>query len=379
MTMSMSKTALLATLGSLISSVAAHGTVTGLSVNGQYNQGFLLDYYYMQQNGHTPPAHVGWYAEDLDNGFVDGTGYKSADIICHKNAQPATSSAVVPAGATVDFHWTQWPGSHVGPILTYVADCKGNCSSVDKAALEWVKIDEAAVDVATQKWPTTSMIANNNTYTMTMPTSLKPGSYVLRHEIIALHSAGQENGAQNYPQCFNIDITGSGTEAPAGTVGTELYTPTDPGLLFDVYTTITAYDIPGPALFGGGGSSDAPAPAPSSSTAAVSSAPATTAVSSAPATTAVSSAPATSAVSSAPATSAVSSTPSITVTRAPTTLATSVQPAPTTSAVSASVAALYGQCGGTNWTGPTACVAGAKCLVQNPYYSQCVSQGLRAC
>ncbi|KAI8995567.1 hypothetical protein BD414DRAFT_479908 [Trametes punicea] len=33
---------------------------------------------------------------------------------------------------------------------------------------------------------------------------------------------------------------------------------------------------------------------------------------------------------------------------------------------------IYGQCGGINWTGPTACAAGSTCVQQNPYYFQCV-------
>ena len=35
-------------------------------------------------------------------------------------------------------------------------------------------------------------------------------------------------------------------------------------------------------------------------------------------------------------------------------------------------AALYGQCGGKGWTGPTSCVKGSICHVQSPYYSQCL-------
>lgn len=44
-------------------------------------------------------------------------------------------------------------------------------------------------------------IANNLTSTVAIPSDIAPGNYVIRHEIIALHSAGQENGAQSYPQC----------------------------------------------------------------------------------------------------------------------------------------------------------------------------------
>ncbi|KAJ7071296.1 Oligoxyloglucan reducing end-specific cellobiohydrolase [Mycena amicta] len=32
----------------------------------------------------------------------------------------------------------------------------------------------------------------------------------------------------------------------------------------------------------------------------------------------------------------------------------------------------FGQCGGSGWTGPTGCVTGFTCVVQNPFFSQCV-------
>ncbi|KAF3912621.1 hypothetical protein AA313_de0209967 [Arthrobotrys entomopaga] len=35
--------------------------------------------------------------------------------------------------------------------------------------------------------------------------------------------------------------------------------------------------------------------------------------------------------------------------------------------------ALWGQCGGIGWTGPTTCASGACCVSQNPYYSQCLT------
>ncbi|KAK0728789.1 hypothetical protein B0T26DRAFT_748950 [Lasiosphaeria miniovina] len=36
---------------------------------------------------------------------------------------------------------------------------------------------------------------------------------------------------------------------------------------------------------------------------------------------------------------------------------------------------LWGQCGGVNWTGPTACVSGAYCSQLNPWYFQCLAGG----
>lgn len=43
------------------------------------------------------------------------------------------------------------------------------------------------------------------------------------------------------------------------------------------------------------------------------------------------------------------------------------------SSSAAAFATLYGQCGGINWTGATACVEGATCSSMNPWYYQCVA------
>jgi hypothetical protein len=47
---------------------------------------------------------------------------------------------------------------------------------------------------------------NNFAWNVKIPASLAAGSYVLRHEIIGLHSAGNPNGAQNYPQVSAVAI-----------------------------------------------------------------------------------------------------------------------------------------------------------------------------
>lgn len=240
-------------LVALAATAAAHGTVTGIVADGTYTKGFDLSYYYMIKQGQTAPATPGWYAENLDNGFVAPDAYTTADIVCHKNSKAATSSATVKAGGKVDFQWSKWPESHVGPMITYVAKCDGDCSKADKTALKWVKIDEAGF---TDDWASNKMIANNNTWSVTVPSTLAAGKYVFRHETIALHSAGSENGAQNYPQCLNIEITGGGSDNPEGTLGTALYTPKDAGILYNVYGGDNkGYKIPGPALYGSGSGS----------------------------------------------------------------------------------------------------------------------------
>lgn len=253
-------------LAALAATTYAHGTVSGITADGVYSETFQLQFFYEYANGGEPDQTPGWYAENLDNGFVAPDAYQSADIICHKNAIHANSSATVAAGGTVDFHWTAWPESHMGPVITYVANCGDDCATVSKEELQWVKIDAGGYDNG--EWAALKMIANNNTWSTPVPDTLAAGKYVFRNEIIALHGAGSENGAQNYPQCVNIEITGSGSDNPEGTVGTKLYTKDEAGILFNPYAATIDYTIPGPALYGSGsgsgsGSGNSSAPAPS--------------------------------------------------------------------------------------------------------------------
>ena len=59
----------------------------------------------------------------------------------------------------------------------------------------WFKIDEARYDNG--KWAATDVLINqNSTWPVTIPSSLKAGQYLVRHEIIALHQAGSYPGAE---------------------------------------------------------------------------------------------------------------------------------------------------------------------------------------
>jgi hypothetical protein len=130
------------------------------------------------------------YAEDLDEGFVAPDAYGTSDINCHKNSVPGVLTASVKAGGTLVFTWGPniWPHPY-GPILTYVAACNGDCSQVDKTKLQWVKIAQSGIDYSTQVWASAVLANQNNKWTVTVPSSLKAGNYVFRHEIIAyVHS-----------------------------------------------------------------------------------------------------------------------------------------------------------------------------------------------
>lgn len=72
-----------------------------------------------------------------------------------------------------------------------MANCKGSCDSANANSLDWFKIDEAGLlsgTVATGNWGSGQMIAQNNSWTSTVPTCIPAGNYLIRFETIALHS-----------------------------------------------------------------------------------------------------------------------------------------------------------------------------------------------
>lgn len=192
----------------LATTALAHSHVNNLVINGVYWQGYdPTSYPYMS----SPPTVVGWTAADTDNGFVSPDAYQTGDIICHKNATPAGGHAAVKAGDKISIQWAvPWPDSHKGPVLSYLAACNGNCETVDKTTLQFFKIDNLGYlngsDPGT--WADDLLIANNNTWLVQIPANIAPGNYVLRHEIIALHSAGSANGAQNCQYCLMVSFGG---------------------------------------------------------------------------------------------------------------------------------------------------------------------------
>ena len=107
-------------------------------------------------------------------------------------------AAILGAVAAMTLQWNTWPESHKGPVIDYMAKVD-DPTSAKAADLKFFKIDASGYEDG--KWAATKLISNNNTWTVTVPSTIAAGKYVLRHEIIALHSAGQENGAQNYPKC----------------------------------------------------------------------------------------------------------------------------------------------------------------------------------
>ncbi|KAJ5721232.1 uncharacterized protein N7483_009166 [Penicillium malachiteum] len=249
--------------------VAGHGYVSSIEVDGTTYGGYLVDTYYFESD---PPELIAWSTNATDDGYVAPTDYDSVNIICHKGSAPGALAAPVTLGGTVKLTWNTWPSDHHGPVITYLANCNGSCADVDKTALEFFKIDAGGMindTVIPGSWASDDLIADDYSRTITIPTDIEAGNYVLRHEIIALHGAEDLNGAQNYPQCINLNVTGDGTATPSAEPATSFYKDTDPGIYIDIWQTISTYTIPGPTLYTTGSTATAAAAVSSTTTTAV--------------------------------------------------------------------------------------------------------------
>ncbi|KAI9731899.1 MAG: hypothetical protein M1834_004350 [Cirrosporium novae-zelandiae] len=243
----------------LLSTVSAHGIVTGIIAEGTSYSGWQ----FKNELATPTPKVAGWsIPEDTDMGYIDPTEYESSDIICHRGATPGQASVTVSPGASVTLQWTTWPTGHKGPVIDYLAHCSDDdCANVDKTGLTFEKIQQVGLvsDVGSivdgyymgGTWASNNLADAGSTWVVKIPDNVAPGGYVLRTEIINLYFARYPNGAQNYPMCVNLKVvgeSGSGT-TPTGIPATEFYGASDAGISINLWTTVTSYSIPGPTLW----------------------------------------------------------------------------------------------------------------------------------
>ena len=75
-------------------------------------------------------------------------------------------------------------------------------------------------------------------WTSTIPASLAPGNYLIRHELLALHQA---DTPQWYPECAQLTVTGSGTATPPASYLASIpayASASDPGVLVSQFCAL---------------------------------------------------------------------------------------------------------------------------------------------
>ncbi|KAF2232735.1 lytic polysaccharide monooxygenase [Viridothelium virens] len=188
----------------------------------------------------------------------------SDDIACNGGPNPTTPSSAmitVAAGSTADLTWRHTltsdatdviDPSHKGPVMAYMKKVTNAVTDVGYGS-GWFKIAEDTFTPSNSTWGVDRLIASGGIQTVTIPKCLAPGQYLLRGELIALHGASTQGGAQFYMECAQITVTaasGASVKTPSTVSLPGAYSATDPGILINLYyPTVTSYTAPGPDVF----------------------------------------------------------------------------------------------------------------------------------
>ena len=133
--------------------------------------------------------------------------------------------------------------------MNYMTKCQDSCTTADSASAEWFKISEESYESGTTTWSQAQLrraftlwlkaaltlsLESGSPTTVTIPSTLAPGNYMLRSELIALQLAMTEGGAEFYPSCIQLSVGGSQTGQPTSSEQVTFpgaYSDTDPGIL----------------------------------------------------------------------------------------------------------------------------------------------------
>ncbi|EAQ92448.1 hypothetical protein CHGG_00683 [Chaetomium globosum CBS 148.51] len=240
------KLSLVSLLGAALS-VEGHAIFQKVSVNGA-DQGSL----------------TGLRAPNNNNPVQD---VSSQNMICGQPGSTSQTVIQVKAGDRIGAWYqhviggAQFPNdpdnpiasSHKGPVMAYLAKVD-NAASASLNGLKWFKIWEDTFDTGSRVWGVDNLLKNNGWVYFNLPQCVASGQYLLRVEVLALHSAGKQGQAQFYQSCAQINVSGSGSLSPSDTVSFPgAYSASDPGILTSIYGSTgkpdndgKAYTAPGP-------------------------------------------------------------------------------------------------------------------------------------
>ncbi|BGO98430.1 Glycoside hydrolase family 61 protein [Rhodotorula toruloides ATCC 204091] len=227
------KTAIyLAALAAAAHSVAAHTIVTSVWVNGKdtADAGVGVGSSYMRTPSSNSPV------KDLS----------SPNMACNdRGTTPVSGFLKVAPGDVIEPEW--WHSgargedpiatSHVGPLESWISPYDANTKGD-----VWVQISSEAYDKDSSQWAVEKMIANKGRNKVVVPKDIAPGKYIVQFNLYGMHEAQSVGGGQWYPNCAQVEVTGSGsTKLPSGVAIPGFYTGSTPGVVWDIYYSST-YD-----------------------------------------------------------------------------------------------------------------------------------------
>jgi len=169
-------------------------------------------------------------------------------------------------------------------MLTYMASCGDQtCTKFDSTTAKWFKIQQVGQN-SDGNWAQADIssffailfilspvltlfsvcLVAGAPASINLPSNIAPGSYLIRHEIIALQLAVSIGGAEFYPSCSQLTIGGNGTGKPQENELVSFpgaYRDNDPGIFVpNVYNGNLDYQFPGPPIASFVSSSSNPTP-----------------------------------------------------------------------------------------------------------------------
>ncbi|TVY82170.1 Cellulose-growth-specific protein [Lachnellula suecica] len=282
----------LVSLVSLATTTFAHGGIYTYNIGDKVYQGnpwHTFDYGDGNTTGippDVPSIQRRWY-------FWPVYDILGANITCNWDGASTSQAlhAPIAAGTNITAHYdvrqfnltsvgqTAW--SHAaGPLLAYMARCPGeSCEGFDGSGAVWFKIAQYGLQPSATtlegpwwQWdligdPGYNSFPSYDGFSVTIPESLKAGSYLIRHEVIMLASgpqSGSPGTAQFYPECAQLNVTGGGDNFPSDEYLVSFpgaYKPTDPGIILADWSieelpvapqyNTTDYVFPGPEVWTG--------------------------------------------------------------------------------------------------------------------------------
>lgn len=185
--------------------------------------------------GYSPSSSPPSIQRQWTDGYNPITSVTSAKMLCNGGTSAALSAEIA-AGTAITAKWAQWTHQQ-GPVMVWMYKCAGEFSACDGKGKGWFKIDQTgltAPPISGTNWGT-NIVYTKLAYTSTIPKSLAPGNYLIRHELLALHQA---NAPQFYPECAQLKVTGTGTASPAASFLTTIpgyATANDPGVMVSCF------------------------------------------------------------------------------------------------------------------------------------------------
>ncbi|KAI0544806.1 glycoside hydrolase family 61 protein [Xylaria curta] len=237
-----------------VNHVVGHGGLANYTVGKTWYRGYDPDSPRESQEGQPWMTQRIWASIEPIN-FVNDTA-----MACNSPGTAPPSYIPITAGENITaVYW--WWLHPVGPMSVWLAACGESCEDVDVNKLDFFKIWEAGLlegglesglwyQSKFQNWD-----GSPDLWPATIPATLKPGLYIVRHEILSIHIAKKP---QFYPECAHLNISGTGTALPPQRYLAKFpgaYAEDDPSIFIDIYADnmkdVTNYTIAGPPVWDG--------------------------------------------------------------------------------------------------------------------------------